>query len=87
MIAGTFSENRDGFGIFPAPFIDGSAAMRHHRFWPPRFGLRALLLIVLAAAVVSAGFESRRRTQHARDARAEFERLMEGWKLGVVSGG
>jgi hypothetical protein len=44
-----------------------------------------LLLLVLVAAVVFAGFESQRRVQYARRARVEFERLTEGWKLGVVS--
>ena len=52
--------------------------------WPPRFSLRMLMLFVLAAAIVFAGFESRRRMQHARNARAEFEHHDESWKLGVI---
>jgi hypothetical protein len=64
--------------------MNGMNLLQKRRFWPPRFGLRALLLFVLAAAIVFAGFESRRRTKYARNARAEFVRLMDAWKLGVV---
>jgi hypothetical protein len=64
--------------------MNGMNLLQKRRFWPPRFGLVVLMLFVLAAAVVFAGFESWRRAQHARNARAEFERHNESWNLGVI---
>jgi hypothetical protein len=59
--------------------------MKAQRLWPVHFGLRAQMWLVLAAAVVFAVFESRGHVLYAREARLEFERQWEGWKLGVVS--
>ena len=56
----------------------------NHRFWPPRFSLRALMLAVLAVAVGLAGFGAWRRVRDARVARAEFDRLSAAWSAGVL---
>jgi hypothetical protein len=54
------------------------------RFWPPRFGLRALLLFVLVIAVALAFWDGWRRRQNARNARAEFQRHNYSYNLGVI---
>jgi hypothetical protein len=64
--------------------INGDRAMMNLQFWPPRFGLRALLVFVLVVSVALAFLDGWRRTQQARNARAEFERHNAAWKLGVI---
>ena len=58
--------------------------MTNHRLWPPRFSLRGLMFFVLAIAIALVGFDAWRRTTSARNARAECERLMYYWDVGVI---
>jgi hypothetical protein len=50
-----------------------------------QFSLRNLLLFVAVVAVSLTGADVWRRAQNAEDARAEFERTMAAWQVGVVT--
>lgn len=54
-------------------------------FWPPRFGLRSLMLFVLVVSIgLTVGIDGWRRVRQARTARAEFAMKQRAWEAGVL---